>query len=144
MIDILTGVRWTLGVLLVWVLLMAKDVEHPLRCLLTICTSSFVSSLFSSMAPVSVAVCFLAGFLHILLTELILCQMCIWHTQNGFLPILQTSSSHDWQISFAVQMLFNFMTNFICPLLAIFTERLVFSKSLYWSAYLEVFCLLFL
>lgn len=44
-------------------LLMAKDVEHPLRCLLTICTSSFASSLFSTMAPVfNRVVCFLAVF----------------------------------------------------------------------------------
>jgi hypothetical protein len=39
MITILTGVRWNLGVVLIWVFFMVKDVELFFMCLYVICTS---------------------------------------------------------------------------------------------------------
>jgi hypothetical protein len=47
-LAILTGVRWSLRVLLICISLMIKDVEHFLRCFSAILYSSGENSLFSS------------------------------------------------------------------------------------------------
>ena len=48
-LAILTGVRWNLRVILTFIFLLTKVVEHFFRCFLAICISSFENSLFSSV-----------------------------------------------------------------------------------------------
>jgi hypothetical protein len=50
MIDILTGVRWKLSVVLICISFMARDGEHFFMCFLSIWISSFEKFLFSSVA----------------------------------------------------------------------------------------------
>jgi hypothetical protein len=50
MTAILTGVRWNLNVVLIWISFMTRDGEHFFMCVLAIWTSSFEKVLFSSVA----------------------------------------------------------------------------------------------
>jgi hypothetical protein len=50
MIVILTGVRWNLSVVLIFISFMARDGEHFFMCFLAIWISSFEIVLFSSFA----------------------------------------------------------------------------------------------
>jgi hypothetical protein len=50
MVDILTGVRWTLNVILICISFMARDFEYFLKCFLAVWTSSFEKALFCSFA----------------------------------------------------------------------------------------------
>ena len=62
-LAILTGVRWYLKVVLIRISLIAKEVEHVLKCLLAIRSSSVVNSLFSSVSH------FLIGLIRVLVSS---------------------------------------------------------------------------
>ena len=48
-LNILMSVRWSLGVVFIWISLMTKDFEHFFKCFSAIQDSSVVNSLFSSI-----------------------------------------------------------------------------------------------
>ena len=62
-LAILTGVRWYLKVVLICISLIAKEVEHDLKCLFDIRSSSVENSLFSSVPH------FLIGLIRVLVSS---------------------------------------------------------------------------
>ena len=110
--DILTGVRWKLGVVLICISLMIKDVEYFFRCFSAIRYSSVENSFFSSV-PHFYGVIWISGVhllehLYILdirpLSDLELVK--ILFQSLGGLSVLLT-------VSFALQKLCNFMRSYL-------------------------------
>ena len=56
---IMTGVRWNLRVVLIYIFLIIKDVEHFLMCFSAIEDSSVANYLFSSVPNFYLGYCFL-------------------------------------------------------------------------------------
>lgn len=68
-LDILTGVRWILRIILAFFSLMAKNGEHFFKCFSAIWVFSIENSLFRSVP------CFLIGLFGFLISDFFLCPL---------------------------------------------------------------------
>ena len=138
-LAILTGIRWNLGIVLICISLMTKDVEHFLKCLSAILDSSVESSLFRSVLHFFIGLC-------VLLVTNFLSSLCILMIRPlsdvGLVKIFSHSVGCRFvllTVSFALQKLFSFRrSHLLIVSLSVCATGVLFRKWFPVSMYLSV------